>query len=67
MNKKMKLTELNKLDNLCQDGLLKITGGAAPGSGCCCSCNSCTCNDESCDEDSKLAASHKKNSGSCAR
>lgn len=65
--KKIKLTELNKLDDLNQNELLKITGGAAPT--CCCSCGacSCTCSDESCNEESSengvIAGSHKGNTG----
>jgi hypothetical protein len=62
---KIKLTELNKLDSLQQNELLKITGGAAPSSGCCCSCDACSCTEESCDEDSKIASSYNSNTGDC--
>ena len=47
---KIKLTEINRLDNLNQNELLKITGGALePGDECCCGCNDkCECTTEGC-------------------
>jgi len=65
MNKKIKLTELSRLDNLHQRELLEVTGGAAPGSGCCCDCDACSCTPEGCDENDNIASDHNKNSGGC--